>query len=63
MCPMSQGQVYMILGQELANPSVKGQIANTLGFVSHTVCLSVAATQLCHFIMKAAINNNLTEWA
>lgn len=53
----------MILGQELANPSVKGQIANTLGFVSHTVCLSVAATQLCHFIMKAAINNNLTEWA
>lgn len=61
MCPMSQGQVYMILGQELANTSVKGQVVNILGFVNHTVCLSVAATQLCHFIMKAAINNNLNK--
>lgn len=61
MCPMSQGQVYMILGQELANTSIKGQIVNTLGFVSHSVCLSIATTQRCHFTMKAAINNNLNE--
>lgn len=34
---------------------VKGQTVNTLGFVGYTV--SITNIQLCHYSMKAAIDN------
>ena len=45
-------------------PFCKGPDGKYLGLCGpHSLCLSVATTQLCYCFMKVAINDNGNEWA